>query len=154
MWDPYTGEVRQIISMHFPLPNYVFPSQVMGMDISKYGHFIVNLSDKGKLYLWNPLSMQLRMSEPDCVLNVTPEDEIVIGEDGTNCSIKLACEEKKLLIPNFCSAKCQTASIRAPAPSLMHLCRLVIRGRISETPKLHQLKLPSRLERYLTYQTW
>ena len=28
MWDPVTGEIKQMISMHFPLASYVFPSQV------------------------------------------------------------------------------------------------------------------------------
>ena len=28
LWDPLEGSVKQMISMHFPLPNYVFPSEV------------------------------------------------------------------------------------------------------------------------------
>lgn len=154
MWDPYTGETKQIISMHFPLPHYVFPSQVLGIEISQFGHAIANLSDKGHIYLWNPLSMQLRMSEPDCVLNTTPEDEIVIEDDAAYRSIKLAMAEKCLLVPSFSSSKAHVISMKYPAPPLKHLCRLTVRKIVPNTIHLNRLKLPSRLMQYLKYNAW
>ena len=32
LWDPLEGSVKQMISMHFPLPNYVFPSEVRNLE--------------------------------------------------------------------------------------------------------------------------
>lgn len=154
MWDPCTGDVKQIISMHFPLPSYVFPSHVTGLEISRFGHAIVNLSDKGRLCLWNTMSMQLRMSDPDCILNVTPEEEISFGDDTSYRSIKLANCERNLFLPTFASSLTQVVSLKIPAPPLKHLCRLVVRQLIPNSTHLGQLQLPKQITDYLSYNTW
>lgn len=154
MWDPCTSDVKQIISLHFPLPHYVFPSYVTGFEISRSGHAFLSLSDKGRLCLWNTMSMQLRMSDPDCILNVTPQEEISLGDDTNYRSIKLAKCERSLFLPTFDSSLTQVVSLRIPAPPLKHLCRLVVRQLIPNSTQLCKLQLPKQINDYLSYNTW
>ena len=42
LWDPLDGSVKQIMSMHYPLPNYVFPSEVT-IDIQTFFFFFINV---------------------------------------------------------------------------------------------------------------
>lgn len=156
LWDPLEGSVKQMISMHFPLPNYVFPSEVTGIDISQFGHAIVSLSDKGQICVWNTLSMQLTTNQPDCVLNVSPEAELVINnsEGGSNRTIGLIMSEKYVLAPDFSNSKAQLFSLGLPAPPLKHLCRLTIRKVVPKSFDLIHLHLPPRLHSYLSYNTF
>ena len=123
------------------------------MDISRFGHAIVSLSDRNEVCLWNPLSMQQqRMNDPDCVLNITPEYKFTIDyAEGRHRSIAFALDEKYLLAPSFSRNSLQMISVRIPAPPLKHLCRLAVRQVIPKSADLKQLYLPPRLISYLSY---
>lgn len=59
-----------------------------------------------------------------------------------------------MFVSSFSSAKTQCIAVKLPVPSLKHLCRLIIRRAIPESPKLQQLTLPPILSSYLAYDLW
>jgi len=154
--DPHTGELKQILTLYYPLPNYVFPCQMLSCDLNRFGNALISLSDKGHLTIWNPMSRNIFIDEDEQQINCSPEEELQeeYSDNLTFQNCSLAFGDRYILASNFSSNNVRSISLVLPVPTLKHLCRLTIRRVVPESPKLQTLKLPPRMQNYLNYDLW
>ena len=100
IWDSFYGQVKQVLSViRPPLPLYVFPIQILSLDINRFGTGIVTLTDEGRLHLWNPLNIQNENISDAYILNTSPIDEKHLGDDKICRSCQLVNGETAILVP-------------------------------------------------------
>lgn len=174
LWDTHTGNVKQLLSLQLPpLPQYVFAIQVrlgrisvrlclflykvciymqiLSLDINRFGSGICTLSDEGRLNLWNPLDFE---DDNKNLLNTSPIDETLLGDDKICRSCQFVDGETAILVPNLTSANARMISVAFTAPKLKHLTRLEIRKSVPDPEKLNSLRLPRSLISFLRYDIW